>query len=245
MKAWSNKSVVNLPDEKWVVCSGVFLGYSVSSLGRVKKHEYIPKGKRNARGEFIVTQYISKSGYPTIGLLRKKVHRLVAEYFIPNPENKPHVNHKNGIKTDGGVKNLEWCTLMENSRHAIENNLTRVVGEDNPRATMSNKIAFKIYKSTLSTKDIAVKYKTTIRRVRDIKTGITFTSITGAVYNRRVLTHEQVLEIFKSPLSIYELAKMYGTYFGNVNKIKRGEIWSKVTGRYYKPVKFRKSEKVK
>lgn len=73
----------------------------------------------------VKTIRLDKYGYPVVVLCKnwhqntKTVHRLVAKAFIPNAENKTCVNHKNGIKTDNRVENLEWCTISENAIHSI------------------------------------------------------------------------------------------------------------------------------
>lgn len=91
-----------------------FPNYSVSNIGRV----------RNDLTNTLLSGYLAKVGYYMISLLKhnkcihRSIHRLVAMAFIPNPENKPTVNHIDGNKQNNCVENLEWATYSENNYHA-------------------------------------------------------------------------------------------------------------------------------
>lgn len=101
--------------EEWRKIEG-FEGYEVSNIGGIRS---LKSGatKRlkiyNRQGYHRVTLWGDGKRYD------KGVHRLVAIAFIENPLNKSQVNHKNGIKSDNRVKNLEWCTASENNRHKV------------------------------------------------------------------------------------------------------------------------------
>ena len=107
--------------------------YEVSNTGKVRRKDslHIKSLRFDRYGYLRVTLYPSGKTYT--------IHRLVAKAFLDNFENKPQVNHKNGIKTDNKVSNLEWCTNKDNIIHAYDNNLiTSCKGEKNAMAKLTD-----------------------------------------------------------------------------------------------------------
>lgn len=211
-------------EEIWKDIKGYEGLYQVSNLGRVKSLDreilYLVKGKYNAKRFYngkIVTPFSLKNEYLCVSLhngkntKKRTVHRLVAEAFITNYENKPTVNHKNHIRTDNRVENLEWATYpeqcdeiqkerkRENSKNRdysylrspetvnkIRKALKGHSVSDDTRKKISDKISKLIYQYTLDKVLINV-YKSSVKAAKE--TGLTQAGISqatiGKYYNHR------------------------------------------------------------
>ncbi len=107
--------------------------YQISNLGRVKS-----LGNNKYKKDKILKFRVGKFGYGYLHLSKHgkektaKIHRLVAEAFISNPDNKETVNHIDGNKLNNNANNLEWCTIRENSQHRNRTGLSKArYGKDN------------------------------------------------------------------------------------------------------------------
>ena len=111
--------------EEWKFISGYEGRYMVSNFGRIKTLNYHRSGKEgfmkpfSARGGYLVIDLLDGNGKS--GRKTHYVHRLVAEAFIPNPNNLTEINHKNEDKTDNRVENLEWCDRSYNVNYGKRN----------------------------------------------------------------------------------------------------------------------------
>ena len=133
---WCN--LENLPHEIWCDLVGYEGFYQVSNYGRLKS--------LHRKTEKIIGSNKDSDGYPRCSLCKNgthkslKVHQFVSLCFIPNPQNKPLINHKNGDKENNCVWNLEWVTNRENVLHSLELGLQKPLsGENCSHSVLTNK----------------------------------------------------------------------------------------------------------
>ena len=174
-------------EEVWKDVVGYEGMYQVSNLGRIRSLDrfvnssVINIGKKKTKGR-ILKQCICH-GYLVVSLGKngktQRVHRLVANEFIPNPENKPHIDHINTIRTDNRVENLRWVTAKENSNNPISKEKIRKVMTGRKQSEESNN---KRKEKAKKQKVICVETNTIYESMKECgrKNGITSSQISRA-----------------------------------------------------------------
>lgn len=166
--------------ETWKKIPG-YSNYMASDMGKIKTFNWKNQGITR-----IMMPAKDKSGYLRTMLKGDdgkfntvKIHRIIALTFIENSENKPEVNHKNSIRIDNRVSNLEWVTKSENIKHSFKYGNSSNRGELNPAATITEKDVIEIRKNYKygrksrfeggeSKPELARKYNTTVAVIKMI-----------------------------------------------------------------------------
>lgn len=175
------KPIPNLQNEVWEDIKEA-TGYQVGNMGRIKslnKHDEI------GRHHLLKLREARKDSYLKVDLdkynWRPSVHRLVALYFVPNPENKPFVNHKDGNKQNNVYHNLEWVTRSENNKHACE---VLKKTKTKEQRLKHNEVLY-ILISTETVQSLCIKYNVSATTIWGIKTGRTWNKITKMKKTRK------------------------------------------------------------
>lgn len=152
--------------------------YEVSNLGNIRS---LPRGKKGKVKQMKPT----KQHYYNIDLCkhgeikRWLMHRLIAIAFIPNPENKPMVNHIDGNKHNNRLDNLEWVTGSENQKHAVRIGIKSAKGTKNSSCKLTEKQVLEILVNKSPYPVISEQYGISISTVSNIKTGYSWSHLTG------------------------------------------------------------------
>ena len=193
---------------------------SANRLFRLKGYENLYKitkcGKFwNIKKQRWTNIYISSSGYlsTTINWKVRNIHRLLAINFIPNKHNKREVNHKNGIKTDNRLENLEWVTTSENMKHTYANNFTVITREriNRQRKTYRRNCKLGLIKPYMlgrtnftitESNKIVEKYRDCLYKINN-----TIYNQVNKFLNKKINLKQTVVELKVSRTSIYRIAR--------------------------------------
>lgn len=228
-----------------IILNGVYTNYFICSDGRIftknlynktntvmditPKSNYLKRNKSYRRINIYIPNNKYAYGY---------AHRFVAEAFIPNPDNKPCVNHIDGNKCNNDIHNLEWATFSENNQHAFDTKLhISPKGEDVVWSVLTNKQAHEIGRllseNELTLGEIAARMGTTYAIVKKIKQGKAWVD---AVKPYDVSKHNKTVRRHYTESEIYTICDylQYTDYSMITISMILGVNYSVVTDLYYK-----------
>ena len=223
-------------EEIWKEIPGLNGKYECSNKGRVRRVNKDPRCEKYK----ILNLQNTKDGYmsvnPTIKF-RRRVHRLVAEVFIPNPENKSQVNHIDGNKSNNHVTNLEWVTPAENMQHAIDTGL-RSIGADITHSKLTEEDVIEIinlFDNGIIDSEIAKEFNVTAGVISSIRFGKTWKHVTkGRTWTESLgephkkLTADNIPIIRKmitEGFSDADIGRVFDVARGTINQIRQGKTW--------------------
>lgn len=231
--------------------------YEISNLGRIKS-----LCKKGSKKELILKQqcldlstgYLGVQLYKNNKILTKRLHRLLAENFIENPNYYKVVNHKDGNKQNNSLNNLEWTTYSLNTLHSYKLGLQKIKkGEElkNCKITENQlkEINF-LFKKGFSNKDISKKYNidsSTVSRYRNkLKRNVgkleDYSIIKNSTYSKK-FTRQDVLNIFDLLLkgaSQKDIAKLMNVNISTITDINKGKTYTYIKRPNGIPVVYKK-----
>lgn len=226
MEYWKNTNIKCFEGEIWKDIEDFKGYYQVSTFGRLS----------SLRNNIILKQRLRK-GYLCAKLTvdgvatHKNTHIYVAKTFIPNPENKTQINHKDCNKVNNHISNLEWATPIENMKHAYDNNLVPILfGENHYNSILKEEEIVYIFenKDNLTMNELSKKFNVSTKYIFSIWNKNTWGRVTknlipNNIYERGY-SKEEIIYIFINPHNLlsWELAEIFECSLGNINAIQRG-----------------------
>lgn len=197
--------------ERWEYIPFTKNGYQVSNFGNVRS--WVKKGGRRFKGmaktPALLSVSINSGGYPQISVAQceigkpktYRIHRLVAETFIKNPNNYPVVLHIDDNKLNCHYTNLKWGTSADNNRDAfLKGIIVPAKGEARKKSKLTNKDVMDIFKSKDTCRALAKHYKVNHTCIVDIRSGRSWNHITGLPCTRKIKPKFSKDTVFKDDL---------------------------------------------